>query len=74
MGKQGIRTCTLQRLGNAHGITIPAEFLRELGAVRGNRMRLDLQDDYIVVRREDETPFKLKHAPPKLGPGRSLGR
>jgi antitoxin component of MazEF toxin-antitoxin module len=72
MPKYGIRICKLQRLGSAHGITIPAEFLRAIGAVRGHLMRLDFQEDYIIVRREDETPIKLKHAPPRLGPGRAL--
>jgi antitoxin component of MazEF toxin-antitoxin module len=74
MADNGIRIVKLGRRGNSDGITICAEFMRALGIARGARVRLDLIEDYIVVRRNDEKPIKLKHAPPTLGPGRILER
>jgi len=69
-----VRVVKLHKFGPSHAITIPAEFCRALGAVRGNLMRLDLLDDAVIVRRQDETPIRLKHALPKLGPGAAFGR
>lgn len=74
MADNKLRVARLQRIGDSHGITIPAEFLRAIGAARGDLMRVELHGQLIEVRNLNEKTVKIRRAANKSGPGDFLGK
>lgn len=74
MDNNKLRVSRVQNIGNSKGITIPAAFLRAIGATRGDLLRLDLDGKTILVRGLYEQNITLSRASRKSGPGKFLAK